>query len=102
MIRKSDPLLKEFLDKSIPLTTIRCPQESWEVWDGYDEGIEGWVLVWYPIGDSKTGNSYCEFARAYWFKRSGTNPQGYESLAFVGQSYAEKAHCCVCPPAAVL
>jgi hypothetical protein len=72
MSRKPNPLLKEFLDNSLPLPTIHWetvppgvnPQD---VWDSYDEGVEGWVPIWYPIGDPKTGRSYGEFERAYFF-----------------------------------
>ena len=72
MVRKPNPLLNEFLDKSLPLPTIDwetvppgvSPADAWEM---YDETVEGWVPVWYPTGDPKTGRSYSEFERAYLF-----------------------------------
>jgi hypothetical protein len=57
MARKLNPLLKDFLDEGLPPATIHWETlppgvNPWHVWDGYDEGVEGWVPVWYPIGDS--------------------------------------------------
>lgn len=70
--RKSNPLLKAFLDKSVPLPVVH-----WEtvppgvspddVWESFDEGVEGWVFVWFPSHDPATGRSYGEFERAYLF-----------------------------------
>ena len=75
MTRKPNPLLTEFFDKSIPLPTI-----DWETvplgvkpadaWEAYDEGVEGWVPLWFPSGDYKTGISYNEFERAYMFNEN--------------------------------
>ena len=72
MSRKPNTLLTEFLDKSIPLPTI-----DWETvppgvkpadaWEAYDEGVEGWVPIWFPSVDHKTGKSYDEFERAFLF-----------------------------------
>ena len=72
MARKPNPLLNEFLDKSLPL-----PKINWETvppgvnpadaWETYDETVEGWVPIWFPSGDPKTGRSYSEFERAYLF-----------------------------------
>lgn len=62
MTRKPNPLLQEFLDKHLPL-----PEIFWETlprsvnpqdaWDSFDENVEGWVPVWYPVGDPKTGSA---------------------------------------------
>ena len=75
MIRKPNPLLIEFLDKDLPL-----PSVHWEtvppgvnlsdVWDAYDENVQGWVFVWFPTEDPKTGISYGEFERACLFNDS--------------------------------
>ena len=72
MVRKANPLLHEFLDNSLPLPeihweTVPLGVSPLEVWDSFDENIEGWVPVWFPIGDHKTGKSYGEFERAYFF-----------------------------------
>ncbi len=72
MSRQPNPLLKEFLDNSLPLPTIHWETvppnvNPWEVWNGYDEGVEGWVPIWYPDGNPQTGRSYAEFERAYYF-----------------------------------
>ena len=72
MARKPNPLLEEFLDAGLSLPALHWetvppginPQE---VWNGYDEGVDGWVPVWYPIGDPKTGRSYREFERSYYY-----------------------------------
>ena len=72
MVRKPNPLLNEFLDKILPLPTIDWetvppgvnPAHAWEM---YDDTVEGWVPVWYPTGDPKTGRSYREFERACLF-----------------------------------
>ena len=75
MGRKPNPLLNEFLDKSLPLPTI-----DWEtvpprvnpkdVWEALDENVEGWVPIWFPTGDPESGRSYEEFERAYFFNES--------------------------------
>jgi hypothetical protein len=72
MGRRPNPLLKEFLDSTIPLPpihwdTVPVSVDPYQVWEGYDECVEGWVPVWYPIGDNRTGKSYGEFERAYFF-----------------------------------
>ena len=75
MGRKPNPLLNEFLDKNIPLPPI-----DWETvppgvnpsdaWDAQDENVEGWVPVWFPTADFKSGISYGEFERAYFFNQN--------------------------------
>ena len=70
MSRKPNSLLTEFLDKSIPLPTI-----DWETvppgvkiadaWEAYDEGVEGWVPIWFPSIDHKTGKSYFFYLGAF-------------------------------------
>jgi hypothetical protein len=75
MGRKPNPLLSEFLDQSLSL-----PEIAWEtvppgvnladVWEAFDENIEGWVPIWYPTGDLCSGRSYSEFERAYLFNES--------------------------------
>ena len=72
MARRPNPLLEDFLDKSLPLPalhweTIPAGVNPWLVWEGYDEGIEGWVPVWFPTHDPISGRSYGEFERAYLF-----------------------------------
>uniref|UniRef100_A0A832A2G9 Uncharacterized protein n=1 Tax=Desulfacinum infernum TaxID=35837 RepID=A0A832A2G9_9BACT len=72
MGRRPDPLLEEFLDE-----TLTLPELAWEtvpfhvnpfvVWDTFDENVEGWVPVWYPVRDPVTGRSYGEFERAHYF-----------------------------------
>jgi hypothetical protein len=72
MARKPNHLLEDFLDKNLSLPTV-----DWEtvppgvdpglVWEGYDEGIEGWVPVWFPAHDPVNGRSYGEFERAHLF-----------------------------------
>jgi len=72
MPRKPNPLLEDFLDKNVPM-----PELHWEtvppgldpfvVWEGYDEGIEGRVFVWFPAHDPISGRSYGEFERASLF-----------------------------------
>jgi hypothetical protein len=72
MIRRPNPLLIEFLDKNIPLPPINYetvppgvnPMDAWEM---YDETVEGWVPVWFPTIDMRTGRSYEEFERAMLF-----------------------------------
>ena len=69
MARKPNPLLQDFLDESIPLPEINwetvppgvSPKEAWEK---YDEGVEGWVPIWFPSHEPKSGRSYGEFERA--------------------------------------
>ncbi len=70
--RSPDPLLEDFLDPDIPL-----PEICWEtvphninpyfVWEAYDENVQGWVFVWYPVRDPVTGRSFGEFERAQYF-----------------------------------
>ena len=74
MARKPNPLLKEFLDEKLPLPEIDWqtvpfgvnPADAWEM---FDENVEGWVPVWYPIGDLATGTSFNEFERTYFFDK---------------------------------
>ncbi len=72
MERKPNPLLEEFFDKDVPLpelewSTIPFDVNPWDVWDGYDESVEGWVPVWYPTHEPVTGRAYGEFERAALF-----------------------------------
>ena len=72
MARKPNPLLEEFLDAGLSFPALKWETvppgvNPREVWNGYDEGVDGWVPVWYPIGDPKTGRSYREFERSYYF-----------------------------------
>lgn len=75
MSRRPNLLLKDFLNQELSLPTIAWetvppgvnPAEAWEA---FDENIEGWVPVWFPSGDQRTGISYCEFERAYHFDKS--------------------------------
>jgi hypothetical protein len=74
MSRKPNPLLTEFLDPSLPLPAIHWETvppgvDPWSVWAGYDEGVEGWVPIWFPSYDAVTGRSYGEFERAHLFDR---------------------------------
>jgi hypothetical protein len=74
MVRKPNPLLKEFLDKSLSLPTIHWETvppgvNPWNVWDGYDECVDGWVPVWYPYDDPETRRPWGEFERAYFFNQ---------------------------------
>ncbi len=53
MARKPNLLLEEFLDKSVPLPeiyweTVPLGIDPFVVWEGYDEGVEGWVPIWFP------------------------------------------------------
>lgn len=74
MSRKPNHLLEDFLDRSAPL-----PELNWEtvplgvdpfiVWEGFDEGVEGWVFVWFPAHEPVSGRSYGEFERACLFER---------------------------------
>ncbi|MFW6114751.1 MAG: hypothetical protein ACOC6E_00480 [Thermodesulfobacteriota bacterium] len=72
MSRKPNPLLKEFFDQRLSLPaihweTVPAGINPYTVWDAYDDGVDGWVPVWYPFGDEKTGVSYKEFERSYYF-----------------------------------
>ena len=72
MARRPNPLLQEFLDKHLPLPeifgeTLPRSVNPQDAWDSFDENVEGWVPVWYPVGDLKTGSAYGEFERAYYF-----------------------------------
>lgn len=74
MGRKPNPLLQEFLDPTIPFPsidweTVPPSVDPYQVWEAYDECVEGWVPVWYPIGAGPTGKSYGEFERAYFFNQ---------------------------------
>ena len=74
MARKPNALMKEFLNPSLTLPTIDWETvpvgvNPYEVWGGYDECVDGWVPVWYPIGDQTTGISYGEFERSYYYDR---------------------------------
>ncbi|NLI83541.1 MAG: hypothetical protein GX443_17945 [Deltaproteobacteria bacterium] len=115
MGREPNPLLAEFLDASIPL-----PEVDWEtvppgvnpreVWEGYDECVEGWVPLWYPAFDSVTGRTYGEYERAHLFNGElerilsamnrwplwGSPRQKKHTVAFaLLQLYCEV--CCLCP-----
>ena len=75
MSRKPNPLLNEFLDQSLPLPPIAWETVPLEVnpadaWEAFDQNIEGWVPAWYPEGDQRSGRSYSEFERAYYFNES--------------------------------
>lgn len=62
----------DFLNKDLPLPDIHWetvppgvdPADAWEM---YDETVEGWVPVWFPTVDLKTGRSYGEFERGILF-----------------------------------
>lgn len=65
-------MLEDFLDKSLPLPgicleTVPPGVNPREVWESYDDGVEGWVPVWYPAFDLISGRSYGEFERASLF-----------------------------------
>jgi hypothetical protein len=72
MGRKPNSLLDDFLNNDLPMPTI-----AWEtvppgvnpsdVWKSYDNSVEGWVPVWFPTMDLKSGRSYEEFERACLF-----------------------------------
>jgi hypothetical protein len=68
MARKPNPLLEEFLDENITLPEIdweTVPSEvnPYDAWEMFDENVEGWVPVWFPVGDPKSGKSFKEFER---------------------------------------
>ena len=72
MSRKPNPLLEDFLDESLPLPevdweTVPFGVNPWDAWDMFDENVEGWVPIWFPVGDFRTGLTYNEFERAYFF-----------------------------------
>ena len=72
MARKPNPLLEDFLDTNLPFPAIHwetMPPDvnPAEVWEGYDESVEGWVPVWFPSFDPRSGRSYGEFERAALF-----------------------------------
>jgi hypothetical protein len=74
MSRNPNSLLREFLDPTLPLPEIHwetVPEgvNPIEAWDRFDENVEGWVPVWFPIGDPCTGRSYGEFERAFLFNQ---------------------------------
>ena len=75
MIRKPNPLLIEFLDKDLPLPdinweTVPLGVNPAEAWESCDENVAGWVPVWFPTNDMKTGKSYGEFERAMLFNEN--------------------------------
>jgi len=75
MTKNPNSLLNEFLDKNIDM-----PEINWETvppdvnpsdaWDLYDETVEGWVPVWFPVSGPGGGRSYGEFERAYLFNEN--------------------------------
>jgi hypothetical protein len=72
MLRRPNPLLKEFLNKSIPFPeihweTVPPDVNPWDVWNGYDDTVEGWVPIWFPDVDIVNGRSYGEFERSCLF-----------------------------------
>jgi hypothetical protein len=75
MARKPNTLLSEFLDSNLSLPSIHWetvppgvnPSDAWEM---FDENVEGWVPIWFPEGDPKSGMSYSEFERAYFFNQN--------------------------------
>lgn len=74
MARNPNPLLREFLDRALPLPdlhweTVPLGVDPYQVWEGYDEGTEGWVPIWFPCFDPVSGRSYGEFERADYFNR---------------------------------
>jgi hypothetical protein len=74
MPRKCNPLLEDFLDSSLSFPelhweTVPLEVDPFAVWEGYDEGVEGWAPVWFPSHDPVSGRSYGEFERASLFDR---------------------------------
>ena len=72
MARKPNPLLQDFLEETLPLPkvhweTVPPGVNPAEAWNSFDENVEGWVPVWFPVGDCCSGKSYGEFERAYCF-----------------------------------
>jgi hypothetical protein len=70
--RKPNPLLEDFLDESVPLPpvvweTVPIGVNPYDVWNGYDQCVEGWVFFWYPSHQPVSGRSYGEFERAALF-----------------------------------
>ena len=77
MERQPSILLIDFLNKNLPLPevdrqTVPPGVNPYDVWDKYEDGVAGWVPVWYPLGDRKTMRSYGEFERAYLFEKDLT------------------------------
>jgi len=77
MDRKPSFLLHEFLDAAIPLPvldweTVPLGVDPTEVWNTCEDGVAGWVPVWYPVEDQKTKRSYGEFERAWLFEEDIT------------------------------
>jgi hypothetical protein len=73
MERKPSVLLVDFLNPDLPLPpidweTVPPGVNPAEVWDKYEDGIAGWVPIWYPFGDKKTKRAYGEFERASCFE----------------------------------
>jgi hypothetical protein len=74
MSRRPNPLLEDFLDRSVSLPEIHWETVPWGVdpfvvWEGYDDCVEGWVPVWFPSHEPRTGRSYGEFERASLFDK---------------------------------
>ncbi|MEJ5347352.1 MAG: hypothetical protein WHS46_01505 [Desulfosoma sp.] len=72
MGRKPDPLLQDFLDGSVTMPdiawdTVPLSVNPHMVWNAFDENIEGWVPVWYPVRDPLTGRCFSEYERAHYF-----------------------------------
>ncbi|MCG6916726.1 MAG: hypothetical protein LJE89_04175 [Deltaproteobacteria bacterium] len=72
MGRRPNPLLQEFLDKELPLPeidwqTVPLGVNPMDAWEMFDENVEGWVPIWFPVGDLRSGQSFTEFERAYFF-----------------------------------
>jgi hypothetical protein len=72
MSRRPNPLLQDFLDKDVCLPvvhweTVPIGVNPYDVWNGYDECVEGWVFFWYPTHHPVNGRSYGEFERAALF-----------------------------------
>ena len=70
--RKPNPLLQEFIDDSIPLPplhweTVPADVDPHKAWEALEENVDGWVPAWFPTGDPKSGRSYGEFERSYYF-----------------------------------
>jgi hypothetical protein len=65
MGRKPNPLLKEFLEDSLTLPEIDWetvpfgvnPRDAWEM---FDENVEGWVPIWFPTADLRSGREDLE------------------------------------------
>jgi hypothetical protein len=114
MARKPNPLLHEFLDRTLSLPEIDWqtvpfgvnPADAWEM---FDENVEGWVPIWFPVGDLESGRSFSEFERAFFFNADlerilkvmkrwplwGTPVQKKHAVAFaLLQLYCEASRLC--------